>query len=161
MWNGPVVRDRRVAVREFMPTDFAPGTARGAMGRREAPFEHSQSGDAKRKRHEREVVPESLLIVVSQLKVARLRAKKHVENPAKDAVLEQRGSAQLGFVEPMTQVCYVQPGPRRKSFAGRGQLLCFPDREKLFCAIDRSAGAHCCRRLDLIDVVPRGHVWSA
>lgn len=149
-----------MAVREFIPTNFAPGTARRKLGRREAPYEHEMTFDAVRKRRSREEAPDAELVVVSQLQVARQRAKKKIENPAKKEVLMLRNGAKLGVVEPMTNVCYVQPGPRRRAVAGRGQLLCFPDKAKLYCAIDRSGARRCCRRLDLIDVVPRSHVWT-
>jgi hypothetical protein len=161
MWDGPVERGPRVAVSAFMPTNFTTGSSRAPLGRREAPFVHKQTDDAVVKRQEREIAPDALLVVRSQLILARRRAAKKVINPAREAVLALRDSATLGLVEPYTAVCFVQPGPRSNGFPGRGELLCFPDKKKLFCAIDKSAAHRKSRRLDLIEVVPRADVWSA
>jgi hypothetical protein len=160
-WSGPQPRKRPVAIAKLVPADFAPGTSRAPMGRREAPFAHQQSPEALRKREEREDAPVSLLIVRSQLSVARRRARKNVENPAKREVLALKGRAKVGIVEPGSAVCFVKPGPRRDARLGNGLLLCFPDKAKLFCAIEKATRSHKGRRLDHIEVVPRSNVWSA
>jgi hypothetical protein len=46
----------------------------------------------------------SLLVSRSQLQVARRRARKNVENPAKRDVLAFKGQAKVGVVEPGSAV---------------------------------------------------------
>jgi hypothetical protein len=160
-WSGPQPHKRPVAIAKLMPTDFAPGTSRAPMGRRGVPFTHQLTSEALRKRQEREEAPVSLLVLRSQLQVARRRARKNVENPAKRDVLALKGQAKVGVVEPGSAVCFVKPGPRRDARVGHGLLLCFPDKAKLFCAIEKATGFHKARRLDHIEVVPRSQVWTA
>lgn len=128
------------------------------MGRREAPFVHSDTLAATRMRKVREEAKAAYLTIESQVKVAYRRARKGVANPAKNEILSRFLSRdapkQMG-----DRVRFVRPGPRRNAVEGRGVVLCFPDKNKQFVAIDRSADQRKGKALSLIDVVPVEDAW--
>lgn len=143
--------------KSWMP-EFQPDSGRAPMGRRPAPYQHKINREAFRHREMREVCPVAMLTIKSQLIVARRLAKKGVQNPAKDVVLGRFPRRKAAFREG-DDVIFVRPGPRRCSVEGRGEVLCFPDKKKLFVAIDRSKALHKPPLLRFIDVVPVGDAF--
>jgi len=154
---GPTKKKRHW--REKLP-EFKPQSARKPMGERKEQCKRSKSKDAVRKTRERREANPAFCTVKSQLIVARARAKKGVTNPAKDAILakfpERNPNIRVGG-----RVTFVRPGPKRCSCVGRGVVLCFPDKQKRFVAIDRSEAMKTARRLLNIDVVEVADAWVA
>jgi len=119
--------------------------------------DYKMTPDAVRKREEREVAPAAFAEIKSQLQLARKRARKGVENPAKQVVLDKLKARNCRQDRPFCQgdhVFFVRPGPERCAVPGRGEILCFPDKKKEFFAIDRSRALQKPRVLALIDIVP-------
>lgn len=160
MWEcatsvGPKVR--KVHWRTLLP-NFEPDSGRAPMGRREAPFAHVDTPSAMRKRKLRETAKPAFLTIESQVKVAQRLARKGVTNPAKIEILRRFRTRKVPTAMG-DRVRFVRPGPRRNAVEGRGVVLCFPDKNKRFVAIDRSADQRKGKALSLIDVVPVEDAW--
>lgn len=139
--------------------EFIPATGRAKMGPRPAPFQHKINAEARRHRDLRNDAPVAYAAIKSQLLVARKRLRKHIENPAKQAILD-RFPTRNTSIQAGDDVSFIRPGPRRHAVPGRGEVLCFPDKTKRFVAIDRSAYLHRSRLLLNIDVVPVVDAWK-
>lgn len=124
---------------------------------------YSLNADAKRKRGERQVAGVAFAAIKSQLQVAKKHLKKRIANPSCVTLLEQH-QAQLAATQRRglrlgDRVHFVRPGPRRLTTPGRGNIVAFPDKKKLFVAVDRSEALHKPKLAMYIDVVPVEHVW--
>jgi hypothetical protein len=157
----PEPRKKRSPVRKLLPNDFVRDSGRGKMGPRQPPFEYTQNADAIRKRKERIEAPVAYLTVLSQLTVARLRVRTGMgQNPSRSVLLARFAKRSRKF-NVGDEVSFILPSKRKNYLNGpvKGRVLCFPDKEKRFVALDRSSFSHRRKLLSNIEVVPCRDAW--
>jgi hypothetical protein len=159
MSAGP--RPRRVPLRKTLPDDFIPDSGRARMGPRPPPFQHMANCDAKRKRDERVESPPSYLAVISQLKVAKIRVRTgRGQNPNRAALLARFVRRSRNY-DVGDEVSFINPSSRKNYVEAptKGHVLCFPDKQRHFVAVDRSRTDHRRKLLSHIEVVPCTDAW--
>lgn len=130
--------------------------ARGRLGPKKV---SSVKPSAAKRRLNRRETPPAHRVVVSQLKRARARgpSPNRVLLPSISAKQREKMKQRMKIGTMVHFAPPLQNGRRARALAS-GKILCFPDREMRFVAIDRSAGKKCGRALDEIEVVPQEDV---